>query len=79
VKKIKVCLNKGPSLVQSGDNHKNVKMGLGHLKLFFYRTIGPILTRLGTLHLWVKGIQNCTKEGDHPSPRGDNNKRVKMH
>jgi hypothetical protein len=35
---------------------KNVKMGWGHLKIFFSRAIGPILTRLGTNHPWVKGI-----------------------
>ena len=46
---------------------------------FFSRTTGPILTRLGTNHPWVKGIQVCSKEGDSPSPRGDNSKRVKIH
>jgi hypothetical protein len=25
----------------------------------------------------VKGIQSFSNEGEHPSPRGDNNKRVK--
>jgi hypothetical protein len=30
-------------------------------------------------HPWVKGIQVCSKEGDIPSPRGDNSERVKMH
>jgi hypothetical protein len=27
----------------------------------------------------VKGIQVCSKEGDSPSPRGDNSEKVKMH
>jgi hypothetical protein len=54
-------------------------MGWGHLKIFFSRTIGPISTRLGTNHPWVKGIQAYTKEGDSLSPRGDNNERVKLH
>jgi hypothetical protein len=49
VKGIKVCSNKGPSPLQRGDNHKNVKMGWDHLKIFS-RTIGPILSRLGTNH-----------------------------
>jgi hypothetical protein len=53
-------------------------MGLGHLKIFF-RTTGPILTRLGTNHFWVKGIQDYSKEVDSPSPRGDNSERVKLH
>jgi hypothetical protein len=35
---------------------------------FFSRTTGPILTRLGTNHPWVKGIQVCSNEGDSPSP-----------
>jgi hypothetical protein len=46
---------------------------------FFFRTAGPILTRLGTKHPWAKGIQNCTHEGQPPSPRGDNSERVKIH
>jgi hypothetical protein len=34
VKRIQVCSNKGPGLLQRGDNHKNVKMGWSHLKIF---------------------------------------------
>jgi hypothetical protein len=73
------CSNKGPGPLQRGDNHKNVKMGWGHLKTFFFRTIGPILTRLGTNYLWVKVIQICSKEGGSPFPRGDNSERVNIH
>jgi hypothetical protein len=54
-------------------------MGWGHLKIFFSRTTGPILTKLGTNNSWVKGIQVCSKEGDSLSPMGDNSKKVKMH
>jgi hypothetical protein len=54
-------------------------MGWGHLKIFFYRTTGPILTRLDTNYPLVKGIQVCSKKGDNPSPRGDNSERVKTH
>jgi hypothetical protein len=43
-------LNKGPDPLQRGDNYKNVKMWLGHLKIFLSRTTGPILTRFGTSH-----------------------------
>jgi hypothetical protein len=71
--------NNGPGPLQRGDNHKNVKMGWGHLKIFFSRTIGPILSRLGTNCLWVKGIQIFSKKGDSPFPRGDNIERVKIH
>jgi hypothetical protein len=40
VKGIQVCSNTGPGPLQRGDNHKNVKMGWGHLKIFS-RITGP--------------------------------------
>jgi hypothetical protein len=79
VKGIQVCSNKGPDPLQRGDHHKNVKMGWGHLKIFFSRTTGPILTSLGTNHPWRERIQVSLNEGDSPSLRGDNNERVKIH
>jgi hypothetical protein len=78
VKEIQVCSNKGPGSLQRGVNLL-VKMGWGHLKIFFSRTTGPILNRLGTNHPWRKRIQVPLKEGDIPSPRGDNSERVKIH
>ena len=54
-------------------------MGWGHLNIFFSRTTGLILIRLDTIQPWVKRIQVFLKEGDSPSPRGDNSKRVKIH
>jgi hypothetical protein len=39
---------------------------------FFSRTTGSNLTRLGTNHPWVTGIQVSSKKGDSPSPGGDN-------
>jgi hypothetical protein len=66
VQRIQVCSNKRPVPLQKGDHHKNVKMGWGNLKIFFSRTTGPILTRLGTNHPWVKVIQICSKKGDNP-------------
>jgi hypothetical protein len=33
VKRIQFCSNKGPGPLQRGDNHKNEKMGWGHLKI----------------------------------------------
>jgi hypothetical protein len=74
LKGIQVCSNKGSGHLQRGDNHKNVKMGWGHLK-----STGPILTRLGKYHPWREMIQEFLKEGDSPSPRGDNSERVKIH
>jgi hypothetical protein len=41
VKGILNCLNKGPGPPQRGDNHKNTKMGWGHLKIFSSRTTEP--------------------------------------
>ena len=41
VKKIQVYSNKGPGPLQKGGNYKNVKMGWGHLKIFFSRITGP--------------------------------------
>jgi hypothetical protein len=73
MKENQVCSNEGPDL-QRGDNLKNVLMGWGHLKIFFSRTTGPILTRLATNHPYVEGIQMCANEGDNPSPRGGNTK-----
>jgi hypothetical protein len=66
VKGIQVCLNIGPGPLQRGDNHKNVKMGWGHLKIFFSRITGPILSRLGTNHPWRERMQVSLKEGDSP-------------
>jgi hypothetical protein len=70
VKGIKVCSNKEPGPLQRGDNRKNVKMGWGHLRIFFSRTTGPILTRRGTNNPWRERMQVSLKEGDNPSPRG---------
>jgi hypothetical protein len=59
MKGIQVCSYKGPGPLLRGDNHKNVKMGWGQLKIFFSRTTWTILTRLGINHPWGKGIQVC--------------------
>jgi hypothetical protein len=79
VKGIQVCSNKGPSPLQRGDSNKNVKMGCGHFIIFFSRTTGLILTRLGTNHPWSERIQVPLKEGDSPSPRGNNSEGVNIH
>jgi hypothetical protein len=41
VKGILNCSNKGPDPLQRGDNLKNAKIGLVHLKIFFSRTTEP--------------------------------------
>jgi hypothetical protein len=52
------------------------------VNFFFYifvfsRTTEPILTRLGTNHPWVEGIQVCSNEEKRPPTRGENSKREK--
>jgi hypothetical protein len=63
VKEIQVCSNKGPGPLQRGDNHKNVKKNCGHLLIFFSRTTGPILTRLGINHPWGRGFKFLEMKG----------------
>jgi hypothetical protein len=41
VKGIQVYSNKEQNPLQRGDNHKNVKMKWGCLKIFFFRTMKP--------------------------------------
>ena len=43
------------------------------------RTAKPILTKLGTNHPCLKGIQVCSNEGPRPFPKGDNYEIVKIH
>jgi hypothetical protein len=79
VKVNQVCPNKGPGRLQRGDNHKNVKMGWGHLKVFFSRTSWPNSIKLKTNYPWMKGIQVCSNKGPGPLQRGNNHKKnVKM-
>jgi hypothetical protein len=63
VQGIHVCSNKGPGPLQRGDNHKNAKMGWGYFKIFFSRTTGPILSRLGTNHPWGKAFMFVQMKG----------------
>jgi hypothetical protein len=58
VKGILNCSNKELGPLQRGDNYKIVKMGRGHLKLFFSRTTEPDL-QLSDI-MW---IQNCSHHG----------------
>jgi hypothetical protein len=41
MKGIQFYSNKGPGPLQKGNNHKNVKMGWGNLKIFFSRSTSP--------------------------------------
>jgi hypothetical protein len=64
MKGIQDCSNKRPVPFQRGDNPKNVKLGWGHLKIFFSRTAGPILTRLGINHPLRRGFKFVQIKGD---------------
>jgi hypothetical protein len=66
VKGINVYLNKGPRPLQRGDDHKNVKMGWGHLKIFFSITIGTILTSLAQVILGGRGFKFVQMTGIAP-------------
>jgi hypothetical protein len=55
---------------------------VGSFKNLLLQNHSANLTRLGTDHPLVEGIQvcsTCSNEGNIPSPRGDNSKRVKIH
>ena len=67
-----------PGLFQRGDNYEIAKIHWWNLKIFFSRTTGPISTKLGTMHPWVKGFQVCSNEEPHPFPRGDNYQIAKI-
>jgi hypothetical protein len=61
-----LCSNKGTGPLQRGDDHKNLEMEWGHLKIFC-RTTGPILTRLGTNHPWEEWFNFVQIEGIAPA------------
>jgi hypothetical protein len=42
VKGIQIYSSKGPGPLQRGDNHKNVKMGWGHLKCISPEILGEV-------------------------------------
>ena len=70
-RRFKFVQMKGPALFQGEIITQIVKIHWWNLKIFFSRTTVLILTKLGTKHPWVKGIQVCSNEGPRPFPRGD--------
>ena len=49
-------------------------------KLFTFSSPFELLAnfyQLSTKHVWLKGIQDCSKEGFRPFSRGDNDEIVK--
>ena len=75
---IQVCSNEGPGPFPREDNSKFAKIHWQILKIFFSRTDGPISTKLGRNHLWVKGIQFYSNEGLLHFPSEDNYKITKI-
>ena len=47
---------KRPHLFPRGYNNEIAKIHWWNLKIFFTRTTGPISTKLGTMHPWMKGV-----------------------
>ena len=76
---IQVSSNEGPRHFPRGDNYEIAKIYLQTLKIFFLRTTGPISTKLGTKHPWVKGIKVSSNEGPRFFLRGDNKEITKKY
>ena len=54
---VQVCLNEGPNPFPMGNDFEIAKIHCQYLKIFYSRTAGLISTKLGTMLLWMKGIQ----------------------
>ena len=68
-----IITNKVPHPFQRRVNYKIAKIHQWNLKILFLRTTGPILTKLGTKHSWVKGIYGFFfNEAPHSIPREEN-------
>ena len=48
-------------------------------KKIFSKTTGPISTKIGRHHPWLKRSQVCTNEGTRPIRRGNNYEKGKIH
>ena len=68
---IQVCSNEGPHPFPRGDNYKIAKIHWQNLKIFYFRTTGPISTKLSIKHPYVMWIQVCSNEGPCHFPRED--------
>ena len=76
---IQVRSNEEPRPFPRSDDYEIAKVHWWVWKIFFSRTTGPISSKLGTNHFWVKGIQVFTNEGPRCFSRGDNYEIVKIH
>ena len=71
VKEIQACSNEMPRPFPREDNYEIAKTYRQKFKIFFFRTTGPISTKLGIMHPWVKVIKDCSYGGPRSFPRGD--------
>ena len=54
---IQIFTYKGPHPSSRGDNNKIIKIYGEYLKNFYFRTTGPVSTKLGIKHPWVEEIK----------------------
>jgi hypothetical protein len=74
----KLLQRKGLALLQ-GEIIENIEIHTEiFLRIFFYRTSKLELIKLGTIYLWMKGIQVCSIKGPGPVQRRDYHKNVKI-
>ena len=70
---IHIFTNKGPHPSSRGDNNKIIKIYGEYFKIFYFRSTGPISTKLGIKHPWIQEIQILFSNKEScPSTRGDN-------
>ena len=62
-----------------GNNYERMKIHWRNLKIVFSRTTGPISTKFGAMHPWVKRIPSLFKWRPPPFLRGDNYDKAKIH
>jgi hypothetical protein len=62
MKGIQGCSNKGPGLLQRGDNKKNVKRGVGSFKNLLQNHLAKFNQTWHKSSL-EEGIQGCSKKG----------------
>ena len=63
----------------SSDLFSSVCLVVNFSHFIFSRTTGPISTKLGTKHSWLKKIQVWSNAGSDPLLRGDNSEVSKIH
>jgi hypothetical protein len=79
VKGIQVSPHKGPGSLQRGNNRKKCKNEVGSFKNHLLQNHWANFNQTWYRSSLVGRFQVCSNEGDNPSPRGDNSKRVEIH